>query len=114
MFDPTSVTLNGITLIAVVFGLVEFIKGLFNLDGKAVTVLSAVTGAVLYGLYQAIQLLPAVWGQYLTIGFTAVVFGLTASGFYKFTAARLPKPQVADTVFYLDENGKPVPLNKVE
>jgi len=74
----------------VVFGLVEFIKTMTSWEGKKVTALSAVTGAVLYGLYSAIQLLPAAYGQYLTIGFTCVVFGLTASGFYKFVNARVP------------------------
>jgi len=91
MFDPTTITLNGITLIAVVFGLVEFIKSQFEgLTGKRVTALSAVTGAVIYGLYSVIPLIPAPYSQYVVMGFTSVVFGLTASGFYKFTAARLP------------------------
>ena len=112
MFDPTSVTLNGITLIAVVFGLVEFIKSMSGWEGKKVTALSAFTGAGLYGLYSAIQLLPAVWGQYITIGFTCVVFGLTASGFYKFVSARAPTQ--AASVFYIDDKGNSVSLTKVE
>jgi len=93
MFDPTTISLNGITLIAVAFGLVEFIKSIFNLDGKKVTVISAFVGGVLYGLYALIGVLPPVYGQALTIVFTSVVFGLTASGYYKFASARLTKPE---------------------
>jgi type III secretory pathway component EscU len=93
MFDPTTISLNGVILIAVAFGLVEFIKSLFSLDGKKVTLISALVGGVLYALYALIGVLPPVYGQALTIVFTSVVFGLTASGYYKFAAARFTKPE---------------------
>ena len=38
MFDPTSLIVAGVPLMALVFGLVEFLKSVFSLEGKTVTV----------------------------------------------------------------------------
>ena len=84
LFDPNSAVVGGVSVIALVFGLVEFLKSLFSLDGKKVTVIASVLGLVLYALFAAIELLPAPWNQILTILFQSLAFGLAASGFYKF------------------------------
>ena len=90
MFDPSNAIVGGVSVIALVFGLVEFLKSLFTLDGKKVTVLSAILGLVLYALFAAIGLLPAPWDQYLTILFQSLAFGQAASGFYKFATRNQP------------------------
>lgn len=90
-FDPQSFVVGGVSLIALVFGLTEFFKDLFNLSGKRVTVLAAIMGAVVLVAYQLIGIVPEPYGQVAQIFFTSLAFGLSASGFYKFGAARLPK-----------------------
>jgi len=91
MFDFENIALQGIPLMAMVFGLVEFLKYSFDLTGKKVTVLAASLGAVIFVLFQLITILPEPFGQIITVVFTSVTFGLSASGYYKFVAARVPK-----------------------
>lgn len=76
--------INGVVLLPFIFGLVEFFKNLFDLEGKAVTALSMGVGVGAGVLFQAYQLIPdpyQVWVGYAVFG---VATGLTASGFYKF------------------------------
>lgn len=87
MFDASNVMLQGINLIALVFGLVEFIKTVGNLSGKVVTIISACLGAVIMTVYQLIPLLGQPYEQIVTIVFTSITFGLAASGFYKYVKA---------------------------
>jgi hypothetical protein len=91
MFDPGSFMVGGVTLIAVVFGLVEFIKNAFNMDGKKVTIMAAVMGAVLMVLFQLQTVLPAPYAQVYEIAVVSITFGLAASGYYKFVDARTTK-----------------------
>lgn len=88
MFDPNSYVVGGVTLIAVVFGLVEFLKTALKWDGSKVTILAAVLGALLMGLYQLQALLPAPYAQVYEIVIVSITFGLSASGYYKFIDAR--------------------------
>ena len=90
MFDPSSVVANGVPLLALVFGLTEFIKSLFNMQGKWVTVLAAGMALLVFVPYQLISYFP-VLEPILNVVYTSAVFGLSAAGFYKFTSARLPK-----------------------
>lgn len=91
MFDPSQLALAGVNLLVLVFGLVEFFKSLFNLSGKAVTLLSAGMGLVLALIYQVVPLLPDAYEQWINILITSITVGLAASGFYKFTNARMAK-----------------------
>jgi hypothetical protein len=90
-FDPTNIVVSGVPLMLLVFGLVEFFKALFSLDGRWVTALSAALGAVLYALYQVQAYLPPEYGQVYTIVITSLAVGLAASGYYKFASARWPR-----------------------
>lgn len=91
MFDPSELVSNGVQLMILVFGLVEFFKTLFDMKGKKVTVLSALMGAVLLVAFELRSVLPEPYGQVYDIAVKSIAFGLSASGYYKFTAARLPK-----------------------
>lgn len=91
MFDPGSYVVGGVALIAVVFGLVEFIKDVFSLEGKVVTVLAALLGAILMALFQVQALLPPLFAQVYETFIISITFGLSASGYYKFVNARLPE-----------------------
>lgn len=91
MFDPYEVTIDGVQLIVVVFGIVEFLKSLLNLDGWKVTLLATLTGAILYALFEVATLFPDPYALIYAIAIRTIVFGLTASGLYKFTASRFPK-----------------------
>jgi len=75
-----------------VFGIVEFFKSVFSLDGKGVTVMSFFVGIVSGGAVFAQFLLPDI-GQYVSGGFFVLSAGLVASGFYKFANARWPKAE---------------------
>ncbi len=84
MFDPSLVEFGGISLIAMVFGLVEFFKSLFNIQGKAVTGLAMAMGLLVLGIVEALQFLPTEWLPIVESTFKSVTFGLAAAGFYKF------------------------------
>jgi hypothetical protein len=91
MFDPNNITVGGILLIAVVFGLTEFLKDNLAWEGKKVTVLAATLGVALYGLFELQVLLPEQYTQIYELVVKSITFGLTASGYYKFVEKRLPK-----------------------
>lgn len=91
MFDPSSFMLGGIQLLAFVFGFTEFIKHMFNLDGKIVTAISMSVGVMVMGAYQAMELLPGLYGDILRLVFVSIAFGLSASGYYKYLNDRVPK-----------------------
>jgi hypothetical protein len=88
--DLTSLAVNGIPLMVLIFGLVEFIKSL-GLSGKPVTALSLVLG-VLFGVGYAVSTngMPADFAGWFGMGVFSLTLGLGASGFYKFAAARWP------------------------
>ena len=78
--------------IPVVFGLVEFLKAAFSLEGKAVTFVSFAVGVVSAGVVFAGQLFPEI-AVYITGGYFIVASGLVASGYYKFVNARWPRAE---------------------
>ena len=90
MFDPQSVVAYGVPLLALVFGLTEFIKSFFSLQGKYVTLLAAGMALLLFIPYQLIGYFP-VMEPVLSVIYTSLVFGLSAAGFYKFVDGRAPK-----------------------
>ena len=91
MFDAAEIVAFGIPLLILVFGLVEFFKTLFNLEGKKVTVLAAGMGILVFVPVQLIGLLPEPYELILSIVYGSLAFGLSASGYYKFAAKRLPQ-----------------------
>jgi hypothetical protein len=91
MFDPTTLIVAGVPLMALVFGLVEFLKDVFSLEGKKVTILSGALGLVLSVPYQLSQAVPVDFAGWFSVGVIGLAFGLAASGFYKFVAARTTK-----------------------
>lgn len=93
MFDPEAFAVNGIQLIAVVFGLTQFVKELLGWSGQRVTVLAALMGAFVMVTYQLIGIVPDPYSQVVEVFYTSVAFGLSASGYYKFVAERLPKQE---------------------
>lgn len=90
MFDPESFAISGVQLIAVVFGLTQFIKEALGWDGKKVTLLAASLGMVVMVAYRLIAIIPEPYGLIVDVVFTSIAFGLAASGYYKFAATRLP------------------------
>ncbi len=90
-FDPSSFAVGGVSLVILIFGLVEFLKNAFSLDGKGVTVLSACLGAVIFGVFQSLKFLPPIYTEIFTVIVGSLAFGLSASGYYKFISARAPK-----------------------
>jgi uncharacterized membrane-anchored protein len=84
MFDPGAINLDGLSLIALVFGLTELVKSVAKLDGTKVTILAALMGAVVMVLYQLIGIVPEPYTQVVQIVFKSIAFGLAASGFYKY------------------------------
>jgi len=80
-----------ITLLALVFGLVEFCKKL-DLQGKALTVVSLVLG-VAGGIAQYIFAngIPVGYQAWMGAGGLGLAVGLAACGVYDFLDGRLPK-----------------------
>lgn len=81
-FDPNSLVIGGVSILVLLPGLVQFLKGAFNLEGQAVTVMSFVLGAVLYVGSQAEALLPGS-GRWVAFAVQGLCVGLSASGYYK-------------------------------
>ena len=82
---------GSIPLIMIVFGLVEMIKS-FGLQGRILTVISMLLGLAFGMAYQVSYAgLPVTFGQWFEIIVFGLAIGLTASGFYKFIADRIPK-----------------------
>lgn len=90
MFDFTALSLGGVQLIALVFGLTEFLKVNLNWEGKKVTILAALLGVVVLTCYQLIGIVPEPYSQVLTIFFTSIAGGLSAAGYFKFIDKRAP------------------------
>jgi hypothetical protein len=85
-FDP-GISIGGVVLLPLVFGLVEFLKSTFNIQNKAVTVLSFFLGAVFMAVVQIANMYPEA-GQWVVFGVLALTMGLSASGYYKFIDKR--------------------------
>ena len=91
MTDFSTLLVNGIPLIIVVFGLVEFIKAL-GLQGNWLTVTSLIIGLVLGLCYNiAIKGMPYDFAAWFSAVIFGLALGLVASGFYKFANDRWPK-----------------------
>ena len=88
MFDAYELAYGGIQLIALVFGLTQFIKEAAGMEGKKVTLLAAGTGVGVMVAYQLIGIVAEPYGQILGIVFSSVAFGLAASGYYKFATRK--------------------------
>jgi hypothetical protein len=84
MFEVESFAIAGVSLIALVFGLTEFIKTLVGWEGKKVTALSASIGFIAMGIYQGLQYVPEPYSLIVTGAVASIAFGLAASGFYKY------------------------------
>ena len=90
-----NIIVNGIPLIAIIMGLVEFLKRL-GITGKWSIVTSMLVGLFLGIGYQLSAKPPASFADW----FGAIVFGLglglAASGLYDFVALRAPKVQTLE------------------
>lgn len=85
-------TIGGITVIALIFGLVEVAKG-FGVTGRASQVLALVLGFVLVGVSQAIsgELIPANIVPWVKLVVTSLAGSLAAMGLYDFATKRVLK-----------------------
>lgn len=81
---------NGIPLMAVVFGCVEFCKKL-GLAGRSLTVASLGIGVAAGVAYRCSIALPATFADGFADVLYGVALGLAASGVYDFVSARWPK-----------------------
>ena len=84
MFDAYELAFGGIQLIALVFGLTQFIKINAGMEGKKVTLLAAGLGTGVMLSYELIGIVPDPYGLILGMIFSSLAFGLSASGYYKF------------------------------
>ena len=91
MFEAGDIVAFGIPLLLMVFGLVEFFKDLFSMKGRQVTLLAMGMGILVFVPVQLIGLLAAPYELVLSIIYGSLTFGLSASGYYKFAAKRIPK-----------------------
>jgi len=80
---------NSAQFMALVFGLVEFLKKL-GLKGNALTIASMALGVVAGVVYQVAKIYPQA-GQWISVGAFGLAVGLAASGLYDFANARWPK-----------------------
>lgn len=89
--DFSILLVGSIPLIAVVFGLVEFMKA-FGVAGRWLTLASMLTGITVGMSYQiALAGIPAGFAGWFEIVIFGLALGLVASGFYDFANSRFPK-----------------------
>lgn len=71
-----------VLILAMLPGLVQFFKELFDMEGKTVTAFSMVAGVVLSVVMQLQTLYPGI-SSWVSLVIYGVLFGLTSSGYYK-------------------------------
>jgi len=89
MQDFSSLLIGGVPLIAVIFGLVEFLK-IFGLKDRILTVASLLLGLVFGILYKFTFALPVDFVSWLSVIVFGLAIGLTTSGIYDFLNVRFP------------------------
>ena len=89
MQDFSSLLIGGIPLIAVIFGLVEFLK-VFGLKDRILTVASLLLGLALGIAYQFSLAVPTDYAGWLSVIVFGLAIGLTTSGIYDFLNVRFP------------------------
>ncbi|MCJ7584881.1 MAG: hypothetical protein MUO30_08960 [Anaerolineales bacterium] len=90
MQDFSTLLIGGIPLIAVIFGLIEFLK-VFGLKGRILTILSLLLGFALAIAYKLTLGLPVDYAGWMAVIFFGLAIGLTTSGIYDFLDDRFPK-----------------------
>ena len=78
--------INPLLIIAMILGLVEFIKKLGIKDGNKPIYVSMATG-VFFGVLFQLQAMYPVIAPWVKIGFYGILMGLAASGLYKLPAS---------------------------
>jgi uncharacterized membrane protein HdeD (DUF308 family) len=87
--DITEFVLNPVTLLAIVFGVVEFVKSL-GVEGNKLRWISLATGILLAFLFKVTELVP-VYSPYIQTIFFGVAVGLAASGVFSFLDKRIAR-----------------------
>ena len=91
MYDISTLLVGGVPLVAVIFGLVEFIKS-FGLKGHWLTGVSMALGLGFGLAYQiATSGLPVNLAGWFIVVIFGLMLGLVASGYYKFIDSRTAK-----------------------
>jgi hypothetical protein len=88
-FPVGSLLIGGIPLIAVIFGLVEFLK-VFGLKGRILTLASLLLGVVFGILYKLSLAMPLDFASWLAVIVFGLALGLTTSGIYDFLDDHFP------------------------
>jgi ABC-type iron transport system FetAB permease component len=78
--------LNPATLLVLIFGLVEYVKG-FGLRGNALRLASMALGMALAVAFKLREVFPA-WASWIELVFFGLAAGLAASGVYDFLKDR--------------------------
>jgi len=84
--DFTALEFGGVGVLVMVFGLTQFFKTLFNMEGKAVTGLAMGMGLLAVAGVELLQFLPEQAIPIAEAVYRTIAAGLTAAGFYKFAA----------------------------
>jgi len=90
MQDFSTLLIGGIPLIAVIFGLIEFLK-VFGLKDRVLTICSLLLGLILGVAYKLTLGLPVDYAGWMAVIFFGLAIGLTTSGIYDFLNTRFPK-----------------------
>jgi len=90
VMDFSDAVVNGVPLLVIIIGLVEFAKK-FGLTGEACTALSLALGLVLGMLYQLQSGIPAGLAGWFGVVMYGLGMGLVASGLYKAVLSPLKK-----------------------
>jgi hypothetical protein len=90
MLDFSTLLIDGIPLVLVVFGLVEFIKKM-GMTGKLLTVASLLLGMLLGLAYRLSMFAPMTFADWFSAIIFGLALGLVSSGLYNFANERLPR-----------------------
>lgn len=92
MFDFQSLTIDGLSVAAMTFGIVEALKA-FGIKDKGTQLVAVVVGFVLTAMSYALSndMIPAAAVPWITLVFYGFAGSVAAMGYYKFIDSRVAK-----------------------
>ena len=87
---------NGVPLVLVVLGLVEFVKR-FGLAGNRLIIVSALIGCIIFAGYKAALTFP-MFGTWYGILVYGITLGISTSGLYDYSKRFMPQEASHDSI----------------
>lgn len=88
-FDFGTLSIAGVSLAILVYGITEFIKTFFGLEGKWVNLTAVISGGVLVLASELRQFLPPAYSTVLNVVVLVLAGAMSAGGYYQYVNKKL-------------------------